>query len=109
MHESDVSFVYVTAPDMGEAESLAEMLVENQLAACVNILPGMRSVYRWQGRVEREDEVVLVAKTRSELVDDLTRAIADEHSHEVPCVVSWPIENGHPDFLDWVITQTAGA
>jgi periplasmic divalent cation tolerance protein len=42
-------------------------------------------------------------------VDDLTRAIADEHSHEVPCVVSWPIENGHPDFLDWVITQTAGA
>lgn len=108
MHESDVSTVYITAPDMSEAESIAEMLVERRLAACVNMIPGMRSVYRWQGRVEHEDEVVLIAKTSTELVEELTEAVREAHAHEVPCVVSWPIEGGNPEFLDWVLAQTGG-
>ncbi len=101
------SLIYVTAPDMAEAEKLATMLVEKRLAACVNILPKMKSVYRWQGRVETAQEVVLIFKTRSELVEKLISTVAQAHSYEVPCVVSWPISEGHQPFLDWIFNETS--
>lgn len=100
------SMIYITAPDMAEARRLAFMLVESRLAACANILPGMHSVYRWQGGVESAEEVVLVVKTRTELVPQLTKAVAAAHSYEVPCVVSWPLEQGHPAFLEWIDLET---
>jgi len=99
--------VYVTAPSLAEAEALARLAVEQRLAACANILPGMRSLYWWQGKLEQADEVVLLLKTTEALADELTRAIAQAHSYDCPCVVVLPIECGHPAFLDWIAAETA--
>ena len=101
------SFIYATCADAEEAEAIGAMLVEKRLAACVNILPGMRSLYWWRGKVERAEEAVLVAKTRTELVEALTRAVKEAHGYEVPCVVSLPITGGNRDFLEWIGAETA--
>lgn len=98
-------FVYITAPAQ-EAEQLAAMLVERRLAAGVNIVPGMRSVYRWQGSVHRAQESVLLAKTETDRLDALIQAVRDLHSYETPCIAAWPVEYGFPPFLDWLRTQT---
>ena len=103
------SFIYVTCASPEEAESIGTLLVEKRLAACVNILPGMRSLYWWQGKVERGEEVVLIAKTRDELVESLTEAVNAVHGYEIPCVVCLPITGGNPDFLAWIRDETAGA
>jgi len=99
--------VYVTAPDMAEAESLARLAVERRLAACANILPGMRSLYWWRGKLEQAQEVVLVFKTTESLVPALTQALMSAHSYDCPCVVALPIAAGNPDFLRWIETETA--
>ncbi|WP_022661824.1 divalent-cation tolerance protein CutA [Paucidesulfovibrio longus] len=99
--------VYITAPDMAQAERIGAAIVERRLAACVNILPGMRSLYHWQGKVEQGEEVVVIAKTRAELVDRLTEAVVELHPYECPCVVSLRIESGHPAFLRWISEETS--
>lgn len=99
--------VYVTAPSLAEAESLARLAVEGRLAACANILPGMRSLYWWQGKLEQADEVVLILKTTEALVPALTSALTEAHSYDCPCVVALPITAGNPDFLRWIEAETA--
>ncbi|MHC1752291.1 divalent-cation tolerance protein CutA [Humidesulfovibrio sp.] len=98
--------VYVTAPTLAEAESLARLAVEGRLAACANILPGMRSLYWWQGRLESADETVLLLKTTQELAPALIRALTEAHSYDCPCVVALPIAMGNPDFLRWIEAET---
>lgn len=98
--------VYVTAPGMEEAQSLARLAVERRLAACANILPGMRSLYWWQGRMESAEEVVLILKTTEALEEVLIQALTDAHSYDCPCVVSLPIESGNPAFLQWIEDET---
>jgi periplasmic divalent cation tolerance protein len=98
--------VYVTAPSLAEAESLARLAVAGRLAACANILPGMRSVYWWQGKMEQADEVVLLLKTSGALVSALTAALTKAHSYDCPCVVALPIASGNPDFLRWIESET---
>ena len=102
------SFIYITCASPVEAENIGTVLVERRLAACVNILGGMRSLYWWEGKVERGSEAVLIAKTRRELVDDLTEAVKAMHGYEVPCVVALDIEGGNPDFLSWIRRETGG-
>lgn len=99
--------VYVTCESLSQAETIGRALVEHRLAACANLVPGMRSLYWWRGRIETAEEVVLVLKTRGELVDRLTAAVKDLHSYEVPCVVALPITGGNPDFLRWIEDETA--
>lgn len=99
--------VYVTAPSLAEAESLARLAVEGRLAACANILPGMRSLYWWQGALESAEEVVLLLKTTEALVPALTKALTEAHSYDCPCVVALPIAQGNPDFLRWIEAETA--
>jgi periplasmic divalent cation tolerance protein len=106
MHGHSARLVYVTAPSQAEAESLADLAVTRRLAACANILPGMRSLYWWRGRLERADEVVLLLKTTKALAGELTRVLVEAHSYDCPCVVVLPIEGGHPGFLDWIVTET---
>lgn len=101
--------VYITAETMEEAEMLAEALIEERLAACVNILPEIRSVYRWQGGIERDTEVALIVKSQQTLVERLTKRVTDLHSYDVPCVVAWPILDGQPDYLNWVAAETTDA
>jgi periplasmic divalent cation tolerance protein len=100
--------VYMTASSAEEAEKIAAALVEERLAACVNILGGIRSVYRWQGEVQRDDEVALVAKTRAALFDALAARVRALHSYDVPCIVAWPIEAGNPAYLAWIGAETGG-
>jgi len=99
--------VYVTAPSLAEAEGLARLAVEARLAACANILPGMRSLYWWRGQLEGADEVVLLLKTTEALVPALTKALTEAHSYDCPCVVALPIASGNPDFLRWIEAETA--
>ncbi|MBW1989591.1 MAG: divalent-cation tolerance protein CutA [Deltaproteobacteria bacterium] len=99
-------FVYMTAGSMEEANKVADALISERLAACVNILPGMRSCYYWKGKVERDEEVVLIAKSKEALLPLLVEKVKEVHSYEVPCVVSIPISGGNPDFLDWIKRET---
>lgn len=105
---SDLVFVYVTAPSETVADGIAEALVGERLAACANILPGMRSVYRWKGEIARDREVVLIAKTRAERLPAITRRIKELHPYEVPCIVALPLLHGagNPDFLAWIAAET---
>lgn len=102
----DLSLVYITAPDADAARRVARTLVDERLAACVNLLGPIESIYRWKGNVESAQEVALIAKTRQSLVEALVRKVREIHSYEVPCVISLPILGGNPDFLDWVRSET---
>ncbi len=102
----DPLFVYVTAGDRKEAETIGRALVEARLAACANVLEGVHSIYWWQGAVEESVEAVLIAKSRKGLLDDLIAKVRALHSYECPCVVAMPIVAGNPDFLDWIAAET---
>jgi len=92
------------APD--GADSLAAALVEQRLAACVNVLPGATSVYRWKGSVERDAESLLVIKTATDRVDDLVRALPDLHPYDTPELIALPVTAGLADYVDWVKAST---
>jgi periplasmic divalent cation tolerance protein len=94
--------VLSTAPSKSEAESIASAVVSAGLAACVNIVPGVTSIYRWKGAVERQSEQILLIKTRAEAFEDLRRAIVSSHSYEVPEVVACRIVSGHKPYLSWL-------
>jgi periplasmic divalent cation tolerance protein len=98
--------VYVTASSMAEAEMIAEALVEERLAACVNILGAVRSVYRWQGAVQRDGEVAFIAKTRAALFDMLAARVKALHSYDTPCIAAWPIVAGDAAYLEWIRAET---
>ena len=98
----NVSVVYMTAGSMNEAERIAKTLVQQQLAACVNIIDGMRSVYEWHGILQEDHEVVMIAKTRSDRLTDLMDAVKALHSYECPCILEFKVSDGNSAFLDWI-------
>lgn len=102
-------FVYVTAASPEEARKIGRALVEERLAACVNILDKMSSLYWWEGKIDEGREAVLIAKTRSDLVAAVTDRVKALHSYTCPCVVSLPITQGNPDFLAWIERETRPA
>lgn len=102
---ADIRFIYVTASGPEEVDRIVSALLQQRLAACVNILPGMRSAYWWQGKIERADETVLIVKTRAELVDEVTTAIKKLHSYSNPCVAALTVTGGSPEFLDWIANE----
>jgi periplasmic divalent cation tolerance protein len=85
-----------------EAERIAQALVTERLAACVNVVPGVASIYRWKGAVQKEDELLLVIKTRAEAVEALRARLVALHSYDLPEVVVIAIAGGHPPYLDWI-------
>ena len=99
-------FAYITVASRKEAESIAHALVEERLAACANMIEGMRSIYRWKGAVEGAQEIILIAKTRRDLLDSLTERVRALHSYECPCVVGLPVLGGNPDYLEWIASET---
>lgn len=103
----DLVFAYITAGSPEEAARIGRALVEERLAGCVNILPGMTSIYRWDGAIETATETVLIAKTRAGLFERLAARVRELHSYEVPCVVELPAGRGNPAYLDWLAAQTA--
>lgn len=99
---TDKIVVLSTCDSQERARALAHVLVEKQLAACVNILPGARSIYRWQGKIEEAEECVLVIKSRRDLFEALKEALASQHSYEVPEVIALPIADGSEAYLAWL-------
>jgi periplasmic divalent cation tolerance protein len=102
----DFFIVYVTAPNEEEGAKIARVIIEEQLAACVNIVRNIRSIYRWQGRIEDETEVLLIAKTRKELFEKLKNRVKSMHSYAVPEVIAIPVQAGSEDYLRWLATET---
>lgn len=94
--------VFITAADGEEASRLAEMLVERRLAACVQILPGMKSVYRWQGKVEQQPEVLLIAKTTALKFGELEKEVRAIHSYETPEIVAFELNAVSGPYLEWL-------
>ena len=102
---TDYIVVFVTAPE-NEAAELARTLVEERLVACVNIVPGLRSFYWWQGKVEDEPEVLCIMKTRSELFASLRDRVRELHSYEVEEIIALPIIAGNQPYLEWIKENT---
>ena len=100
-----VHFIYMTAGSKEEANNIGMVLVEARLAACVNIIENMTSVYRWEEKVQQDSEVVLIAKTTEALVPELIDKVKSLHSYDCPCIVSLPISDGYPPFLDWINSE----
>ena len=100
--------VFITAPNSEEAAQLAEMLVDKRLAACVQVMREMNSVFRWQGKVEWQREVLLVAKTLSSKFAELEREVTKLHSYETPEIVAFAITNGSRPYLEWLAAEVSG-
>lgn len=98
--------IYATFPDSKTAEVAAYSLLAAGLAACVNILPGMVSIYRWQGAVERADECVVLIKTRQSLADAAIADATRHHPYDTPALVVLPITGGSARYLDWILRST---
>ena len=98
--------VYAIFPSAGEAERIGRTVVEERLAACINILPGVRSIYRWQGAIESADEVAAILKTTEASADALIARIAALHSYDVPCIVTWPVDKVLASYAEWIEAST---
>ena len=98
--------VYITAANANEAVAIGRDLVERQLAACANVHSPVVSIYRWRGVIQQDNEVVLIAKTRRDLVDNLSARVTEIHSYECPCVVAIPIAGGYAPFLEWISAES---
>ncbi|XP_055678326.1 protein CutA homolog [Lutzomyia longipalpis] len=96
------SVAFVTTPDESSAKKLAHLLVERKLAACVNVIPQITSIYDWDGKINEDNEVLLMIKTRTSRVDEICKLVKDNHSYSVAEVISLPIENGNPPYMEWL-------
>ncbi|XP_075971343.1 protein CutA homolog [Anticarsia gemmatalis] len=99
------SIAYVTVPNMDVGKTLGRGLVQNKLAACVNIIPQVTSIYEWKGELNEDSELLLMIKTRTSVVDKLTEYVRSNHPYEVCEVISVPIKNGNPPYLKWIGEQ----
>jgi len=95
------SIIYITAGDMAEARMIGRKLVEERLAACANIFP-ITSIFRWKGSIDETNEFAIIVKTRSDKVKEIEKRVKEIHSYEVPCVVSFMIEEGSQQYLKWI-------
>lgn len=102
MPESKYQLVFSTVPDRETAGKIAAAVVEEGLAACVSIIPGLTSVYSWQGKICKDDELLLMMKTTADLYKQLEAAIKRLHPYEVPEVVAIGIDKGLPEYLNWI-------
>jgi periplasmic divalent cation tolerance protein len=100
--DKDTLLVMTTCPDEAHAASLSVHLVESGLAGCINRLPGISSVYRWEGELKQGTEVLLLIKTVASRWDELEAAIKSNHPYELPEIIAVPITNGHKPYLDWI-------
>ncbi|MDT8321196.1 MAG: divalent-cation tolerance protein CutA [Xanthomonadales bacterium] len=101
-----VLVVLCSCPDIGSAEMLAAGLVEHRLAACVSILPSVRSVYRWQGKTIADSETLMLVKTARAALAGLESWLVEHHPYDLPEIIALPVQAGLPEYLDWVVNET---
>ena len=102
MSDERVMAVLTSAPSVAVAERIGTALVEERLAACANLVPGVRSVFRWKGEIAREDEILVVLKTTAPRLEALRRRLVELHPYEVPEMLALDVREGHPPYLAWV-------
>jgi periplasmic divalent cation tolerance protein len=101
-----VSIVFSTIDSNDQALKISEVLVSQRLAACVNILPAVTSVYRWQNRIHKDSELLLIIKTKTDKLEALIDQLRQIHPYDVPEIIAFPVEKGLTPYLDWVLEQT---
>ena len=99
--------IYSTFPSAEAAESVGRELIERQLAACVNVIAGMTSLYRWEGKIARDSEAVMIIKTRLGAVEAAIAAVKERHSYTNPALLVVPVEGGAADYIAWLMSETA--
>lgn len=99
---SEYSVCFTTVSNDEIAKKLARSIVESELGACVNIIPNIRSIYKWQSKIEEDQEYLLMIKTKQDLVQQLIEFVKKNHPYEVPELIQLPIQNGNPDYLNWI-------
>jgi len=103
---TDARVVLITAPDAAAADRLAQGLVSEKLAACVNVVPGVTSHYRWEGKVQKDSELLLVVKTREAKLAELAAWVRARHPYTTPEIIALPIAGGDKEYLDWLAAAT---
>ncbi|MGC8491317.1 MAG: divalent-cation tolerance protein CutA [Syntrophobacteraceae bacterium] len=103
---NETSIVFVTAGSEEEAAKIGQTLVNERLAACANLVPGIRSIYRWKGKICDEREFLIIIKTRTSKFEALQKRVQELHSYEVPEIISFPVSRGLPQYLAWVLEET---
>ena len=101
----NVNFVYMTAGNREEARKIGRELVISKLVACVNILDNMNSIYMWDGKIQDDSEVVMIAKTTENRLPELVEKVNSLHSYDCPCIVAIPVSGGNQAFLDWIAQE----
>lgn len=101
-----LNLVYITAKNKEEARKIGKELLKARLAACVNIVDKMNSLYWWEGKIQDDNETVLIAKTKESLVKELVEKVKSIHSYSCPCIISLPILDGNKEYLDWLEKET---
>jgi periplasmic divalent cation tolerance protein len=109
MAMSEPLVVLITAGSQEEAERIAQALVAEMLAACVNVVPGVTSIYRWEGEVQRDQEWLLVAKSRRDVLDRLVERVQEIHSYDVPEIIALPLAGGSEPYLRWLDSVVEGS
>ena len=104
-----VLLAFCTCPNEVVAEAIADILVGEKLAACVNLLPGIRSIYAWQGEIQRDAEVMLLIKTSTARLVALTQRLPELHPYDLPEIIAIPVSHGLPPYLEWVLACTSDA
>ncbi|MCS7244202.1 MAG: divalent-cation tolerance protein CutA [Candidatus Calescibacterium sp.] len=94
--------LYITCPNMNDAENIARVLVNNRVAACINIIPNVKSIYTWQDKVEESEEVLLIVKTVEDNLEMLEEIVKKYHPYTVPEIISWGINSGNTEYLKWM-------
>jgi len=102
MEEAKYIVIFITTANAEEAEQISGMLVEKRKAACVNIIPEIKSHFRWEGKLEAEEEALLIVKTRASLLPEIINLVKQAHSYSVPEIIALPIVGGNQDYLDWI-------
>ncbi len=100
-----MKIAYITSSNQDEAEKIAKTLLKKRLAACINIVPNVSSMYWWEGMIQKDSEYLLFAKTQEEHIEALVNEVKAIHNYECPCILIFPIDGGNTDYLTWLKTQ----
>lgn len=108
MNTSPLTLAYITCPDVDEARRIGRALVLERIAACVNIVPKMESFYWWEGKIENDQESVLIAKIPESSRNTLLERVLELHPYDTPCILFIPVTGGNPEYLDWLTREADG-